>query len=342
MDKQGMDQGLEGEEKKEQSLGEPLSDPVEDIHLWPIDFDVSEFGEEPDLPICESFGTGMATYKWTVWVLIILLLVVPFGFMQKSISDLPVFAAVCTIVVGGALVFSLVQDRSYVRLYKDRIEWRNWSRSMEAHEYSVRLDSIHGRILVQDLSGQLIGKLPQVLPVNLFEIVVSLHNMGKQISLPSTAVNASLAKGHYILESNPLKLTSMFIMLLPALGIFGALSLFLLPSVFSPLWPLALPLSILFALLLHKVTKNKVGRSRYEFSKERVSKIKAGQTVWTVELKDVKHLGLTGYGDDCKFALVTHYGRRYSLPGTWSVALPFAIYQNFKIVREEEVLAGLK
>lgn len=342
MDKQGMDQGLEGEERKEQSLGEPLSDPVHDLLLFRTDSDETVLDEESELPIFEGFGTALAAYKAIVWCIVALFLFVAWGLTQTANFDRPTFAIVCAAAVGGALVFTLVQDRSYVRLYKDRIEWRNWSRSMEAHEYSVRLDSIHGRILVQDLSGQLIGKLPQVLPVNLFEIVVSLHNMGKQISLPSTAVNASLAKGHYILESNPLKLTSMFIMLLPALGIFGALSLFLLPSVFSPLWPLALPLSILFALLLHKVTKNKVGRSRYEFSKERVSKIKAGQTVWTVELKDVKHLGLTGYGDDCKFALVTHYGRRYSLPGTWSVALPFAIYQNFKIVREEEVLAGLK
>ena len=337
-----MEQRLDGEEKKDHSLGESLSDPVEDLLLYSTDSDAFEFDEEREFPIFEGFGTALAAYKSIVWCFVALFLLVPIVFMQKVISDWTIFGAICASITGGALVFTLVRDPSYVRVYKDRIEWRNWGRIFEASEYSVRFERIEGRVLIRDLDGTLVGKLPQIYPSNVIELLVSLHNLGISISLPQRGPWASFSKAQYIYDSNPINLASMLVMLIPALGIFGSLSLALIPSALTNLWPWPIPISLALAVIVHKSTKRQAPSNRYEFSRNQVSKVKSGKTIWTVLIGDVRHIGFAAHGDSCQFVLVTHYGRKYSLPSSWKVALPFAIWQDIKLVHDEEIQAQME
>lgn len=290
--------------------------------------------------ILECFGSVMNSIKVAAWCPAILVFAAPLINFQLVLSYWIVWLAGGLTTVGIGLAVQKLPNRSYVKLFADRIEWRLGDNMMAASDYSLRYEGDLSKLLIEDSGEKHVGALPVLVKSDRLKLLAHANSLGRSIQLPKSWLQAFDEVYKY--ETYQINLLRIISMVLPVAGLIGAAGLFFVPTIFSPFWALAIPLSLICAALLGRFAKNVAGRNRYEFSEEDISKVVSGRTTWSVLLSEVQHIGFAAHGDICRFTLVTHYGRKYSLPSDWSVVLPFAVWRGLKLVKDEEMQAEME
>ncbi len=319
-----------------------MSDPVEELLFSNTDQVVLKSEEAEDTPIFEGSSTALTNLKIMIWLIAVVLLLAPLINLQGVRTNWPIVSAVCAAALGMAICVQLIPDRSFVRLYRNKIEWRRWGEAMETADYSIRMARSDMRIVIENSEGKLIGLLPQLAKADVIDLLAVSINLGVPIKLPSEKSWLQASLGIFTYETYQINWLRIAAMTLPGVGFFGALSIAFVTSLPVSIWILPLPVSLIVAFVLGKTAKKLTSRNRFEISGSTIKKVGSGKTVWSVDVSEIRHIGFAAQSDICRFVLVTHYGRRYTLPSAWNVVLPFALWRRLKLVKDEEMQAELE
>lgn len=337
-----MEQQFKWQKAEDQMEHPSVSDPVEELLFSTTGQSVLKSEEAEDTPVFECQSPALTNIKVLIWSISLLLFIVPLVNLLGAFSNWPLVSAVAAAALGIAICVQLVPNRSFVKVYRDRIEWRAWGEMMESQIDSVRLPSGDSRIVLEDSQGKQIGILPFLHKADTISILAALHNMGHAPKLPSGKTWLVPSLNCFTYETYQINWLRIFAMALVGFGPLVSLSLVILAALPVGFWILPIPISFALSFILGRTASKQTSRNRYEFTANIVKKFKSGQEAWSVDLEDVRHVGFAAQLDSSQFVLVTNYGRRYLLPPAWNVVLPFVVWRGLKLIKDEEMQAELE
>lgn len=336
-----MDPGLD-EKKVERSISfGSENDPVDKLLTSKTAIKSLRQDEKQESPIFECVGSEYNMYKVLAWSLPVLIVLASLFLFRASLTSAIFWLISCSIAFAIAIRVQVLKNKSYVKIFDDRIEWCVRGQVLTSSIYSARLPRSHSRIVIEDVEGKQLGILPDVLKADTISILAALSNLGRSPKLPSEKTWLAPTLKTFTYETYQINWLRIIAMTLVGFGPLVSLSLAFLTALPVWFWILPLPIALILSFILGRAAAKLTSRNRYEFTASSVKKFKSGQEIWSVDLDEVRHVGFAALVDSCQFVLVTHYGRKYLLPPAWNVVLPFAVWRGLKLVKDEEMQAEL-
>lgn len=301
-----------------------------------------------DEPVFQCKGDELSLVKMTTWMTAITLIsamwlvvvFVPFLF-NLPLATLIIVSA---LILSCAIAMQLKKEKSWIKVYKDRIEWSSFSIERKAVvensaelPYLMEVGMVFNRLTIKNLDGTVLGRLPADYATNFFKLLATAQKMNIPVVVNIAQLFGLAADGRVFVPIRPFDFKRILATTLPFVGI---MIMWLIPQ---DTWmkPLVSGLVVLFFCLISvalqiSLYSKRRGRTGLLYGAETVTRVKKDEVIWSLSAQDLRCLAVQASYSRISVQAVTQYGRKHDLGVSGLHALKFALANNIPIVTEGE------
>ncbi len=301
-----------------------------------------------DEPVFQCKGDELRLVKMTTWMIAITLILAMWMavFYIPFLFSLPLstLIMISCLILGCAVAMQLKKEKSWIKMYKDRIEWSSFliekqvvvENAAEA-PFLIEVGMVFNRSTIKKLDGTVIGQLPAIYAGNFFKLVATAQKMSIPIAINIVRLFGLAEDGRVYVPIMFFDFKRILATMLPLVGI----AIMLLLPQDTWMKPLVSGLIVLFfclisvALQISFYSKRK-GRTGLLYGTETVTRIKKDEVIWSLSAHDLRCLAVHADFFRIRVQAVTQYGRRHDLGVSGLDALKFALANNIPIVTEDK------
>lgn len=302
-----------------------------------------------DEPVFQCKGDELRLAKMTTWMISITLIAAMWlaATFLAFLFNLPLstLIIVSALILGCAVAMQLKKEKSWIKVYKDRIEWSSFLIERQAtvenlaeSPYLIEVGVFLNSPTVKTSDGRVLGKLPATFSDNFVNLLASLQKLNIPVEINLFQLYQPAANGQGFAPIRPFDFKRIVAMMLPFVGIVLMLQLPrdtwmkpLLSGIIVLFFSLA---SIVLQVSLHSNRKNKTGLI-YEV--DAISRVNRDDVIWRLNAADLRSIIVKSNAFAVRAEAVTFYGRRHDLGTSALHALKFALANSIPIVSEEQL-----
>lgn len=327
----------------ESSIGEDRLEGL--LHPTSQPTSVEKAADEPVFECKGDFIRNLKVATWTIAGLFILCFwlgsfaLTFIGYRSDSFS-----MTMSAIALACAIAMQFKKEKSWVKVYSDRIEWSSQTLDQLALKqgsvdspYAIHVWAGFVGPAIKSPDGKLLGRLPMLQWADLIRLVAAARKRNIPVAINVFRPFNQQKDGYLFAEANHFTPLRLFALALPFLGVAWTFSLF--RSEETPLTIALLPMivGIMVSLPIQLyLTFRRKGRTGLLFGKDVIFRIKSDEVIWSLTASDIRHFEYKANMFFLQVFAVTQYGRRHEINMAPSEALRFAVDNGIPFIQRGE------
>lgn len=301
-----------------------------------------------DEPVFQCKGDFIRSFKVATWIVAALFILcfwlgsfvlTFFGYRSDSFSMILI-----AIVLACAVALQFIKERSWIKVYTDRIEWLSQSLDQPALKqgivnapYGIHVWAGFVGPAIKSLDGKLLGRLPLLQWADLVRLVATARKVGISVVINVFRPFNQQKDGFLFVESNHFTPLRLLAIVLPFLGVAWTFSLarseeellivILLPMIVGIM--VSIPTQVYLAFRRKR-------RTGLLFGKDVIFRIKSDEVIWSLTANDIRHFEYVATMFFVQIFAVTQYGRRHEIKMAPYEALRFSFENGIPFIQRGE------
>ena len=314
----------------------------------PIVPPLSSLDKSEDEPLFQCKGDLVRSLKVVVWIIAVLFILFLWlgSFLQPFFryGSADTSWILTAIVLACALVMQFKKERTWVKVFRNRIEWSSPSlerlttrQGSAEFPFSIQIWAGIGLPAVKSPMGNVVGRLPMLQWADLIGLVSVAQRLKIPVSFNVLRPFNQGNDGCVFAELTPFSPPKLLAIFLPLLGI--VVTIFLSRS--SDIsWLITVAPVVVFSLMsvvmqIYLYAKRK-GRTGLLFGRDTITRIKSDEIIWSLTAEDIRYFEYKATAGFVQIFAVSQYGRRHEIKMAPFEALRFSFDNGIPFIQRGE------